>query len=335
MPYKKYSKRLIANEIRREINVYVGSMVETDKHYDLVLCSAFKNSYEPIGRSFIESLYRVGVSVEELSKAPAKNGKDFGFWISKKVNSSFFDRLCCFEFLPAEYYAERAGFREVFDYFITFLTYDTQYCFKSIATPLLGTKNVGLSKKQIVPIILQTALRCFVISNHLREFSIYVLDEDDAKMFNDCLITLLKKPYDIFISYPHSRTDEMLNISSTMEKHNIVTWTDKKRLKGGDDFDDVIANAIDRSKIFLFLWSKETEESIYCGKELEYALDLNKRIIPYRFSKSLDGNTPLGKRIGGRNWLDVDEYDYEELARNIELILHDIKERNRVGISEE
>lgn len=335
MPEKRYSKRLIANEIRREINVYVGDMTKTDQHYDLVLCSAFKNTYAPTNHSFIQSLYYSGVNVEMLSRDPDKNGKDFGFWISKKVESSFFDRLCCFEFMPARIYGEGTNFRAVFDYFITMLTYDTQYKFESIATPILGTQNVGLSQKQVVPIMLQTALQCFLNNNYLKEFSIYCLSEETASMVNNTLTTILKKPYDIFISYPHAKESEMVAISDAIEKKQLKIWTDKKHLKGGDEFDDVIANAIDQSKVFLFLWYEETEESSYCGKELEYALDLNKRIIPYRCSKKLDGSTEMGKKIGRRNWLDADKYDYEELSESIKTVLHDIKTIDREGIVEE
>lgn len=335
METKKYCKRLIANEIRREINVYVGDMTKTDQHYDLVLCSAFKNVYKPINQSFIESLYHAGVNVDELARSPEKNGKDFGFWISKKVDSSFFDRLCCFEFAKSTEYGKGNNYRAMFDFFITLLAYDTEYNFKSIATPILGTKNVGLTKKQVVPIILQTALQCFANNNSLKEFSVYCMDNDTADFVNSSLITLLKKPHDVFISYPHAKEADMLELTTILEKNKLRVWNDKKGLKGGDMFDDIIATAIDQSKIFLFLWYEETEASNYCCKELEYALDLNKKVIPYRCSKKLDGNTNLGKKIGKRNWLDSSKCNYESLVCNIVSVLRDVAITENVGVSEE
>ena len=324
VPTKRYSKRLIANEITREINVYVGDMTKTDQYYDLVLCSAFKNIYDASVPSFIKSLHDSDISVERLSQNPEKNGKDFGFWVSKKCSSSFFDRLCCFEFLPAPFYGNGTNFRAVFDFFITMLTYDNSFNFKSIATPILGTNNVGLSQKQVIPIILQTALQCFINNNNLKEFSIYCLSEETAKNVDDALTTILKKPFDLFISYPHAKEADMMAICSSMENRAIKIWTDQ-RLKGGDEFDDIIANAIDKSKVFMLIWSEETEESPYCIKELEYALDLDKRIIPLRYSKKLDGGTEIGKRIGRRNWLDSDKYTLEQLIQNVEAVLKDIK----------
>ena len=329
-----YSKRLIANGIRRKINVYVGDMTKTDQYYDLILCSAFKGIYDVEHVSLVQSLYLAGINVNELSQHPEKNGKDFGFWISEKTNAPFFDRLCCFEFMHAFFYGAGTSFREVFDYFITMLTYDKQFNFKSIASTLLGTNHIGLSKKQIIPILLQTVLQCFLTNNHLVDFSIYCKHEDEAKMINDVLKTILKKTYDVFISYPHAREKDMNDISLSMKKHELITWSDK-RLKGGDEFDDIIAKAIDDSEIFFLIWSEETEESSYCIKELEYALDLNKKIIPLRCSQKLNGGTIIGKKIGRRNWLDYDKCSFESLTQNVKSVLLEIKETNKTNIVEE
>lgn len=339
-------KKLLINRIIRRINVYVGDMTKTDKHYDLVLCSAFKNCYEPVGKSFIQSLYSYGVDVSKLAKDPKRNGKDFGFWISRskwlRENNKFFDRLCCFEFKPPKakdgknIYSRDINFRAIFDYFITMLKYDNEFHFRSIATPLLGTNNVGLSQDQIIPIMLETALQCFMNNNELEEFSIYCLEESTAKKITNKLNNILRKPYDVFISYPHTKKNEMLVINELLEKHSLLTWNDEKFLKIGDKFDDDIANAIDGSKSFFVLWYEDTEESEYCNKELEYALDLNKKVMAYRCSDKLNGKTAIGQKIGRRNWYTKSERNYEELVKSIKTVLDGLEEENNnVKIIEE
>lgn len=335
VPKLNHSVKLLVNRIVRKINVYVGDMTKTDQHYDLVLCSAFKDCYSTKNPSFIKSLYEYGVDVAKLAHDPKRNGKDFGFWISRskwlRETGRFFDRLCCFEFKPPKgdgenKYGRDINFRAIFEYFITMLKYDNEFHFKSIATPLLGTNNVGLSQEQIIPIMLETALQCFMNNNELTEFSIYCLTEETANKIKTKLDNILEKPYDVFISYPHTKKKEMLAINELLEKSSIQTWNDEKFLKIGSEFDDVIADAINGSKTFLILWYEDTEKSKYCKTELDYALDLNKTIMAYRCSEELDGSTDIGQKISGRNWYNKSERTHEDLAKSIKDVVDSLKE---------
>ena len=97
--------------------------------------------------------------------------------------------------------------------------------------------------------------------------------------------------YDVFISY--SRSDYVdsqgveipgnmvSRIKKFLEDHGYTYWFDKDGIYSGDDFVTVIADAIDQSRIFLFLSTKSSNESKWTCNEIATAKHLDKIIIPF------------------------------------------------------
>lgn len=85
----------------------------------------------------------------------------------------------------------------------------------------------------------------------------------------------------IFISY--SRRDISIAkqlVDEIKTRTSIDCWIDLKGIESADKFQDVIVNAIDRSGIVLFLISKNSMQSSFAKKEVLYAKNTGKRIIP-------------------------------------------------------
>ena len=59
-----------------------------------------------------------------------------------------------------------------------------------------------------------------------------------------------------------------------------TVWLDTEGIGGGEIFPEAIRRAIEASDAFVFVISPASVESRYCETELQYAQELNKRIVP-------------------------------------------------------
>lgn len=91
-----------------------------------------------------------------------------------------------------------------------------------------------------------------------------------------------EKKYDVFISY--SRKDfEEVNAFIDILKQCIPTldiWFDLDGIESGDEFRDKIIYAIKRSKYLFFFLSKNSDQSEWTRKELQFARGKEIKIIP-------------------------------------------------------
>lgn len=79
--------------------------------------------------------------------------------------------------------------------------------------------------------------------------------------------------YDIFISYSRKDIDLIRKVKSTIEDScNVECWMDLKAIESGSSrFTKDIINGINNCKVFLFMLSKNSQESKYALRELDYA----------------------------------------------------------------
>lgn len=86
----------------------------------------------------------------------------------------------------------------------------------------------------------------------------------------------------IFISYSRKDFDEVSKLKASLESElpGINIWFDIDGIESGDEFADKIIDAIDNSEIVLFAVSDSAIESPWTKKEVTYAANCNKRIIP-------------------------------------------------------
>lgn len=85
----------------------------------------------------------------------------------------------------------------------------------------------------------------------------------------------------IFISY--SRIDKNIVfpfIKRIENELNTTCWIDSEGIESGSQFEEVIVNAIDESKVVLFMLSDNSINSKWTRREVLYAEDEGKRIVP-------------------------------------------------------
>ena len=95
-----------------------------------------------------------------------------------------------------------------------------------------------------------------------------------------------KPTHDIFISYSRKNKDAVLLIKDEIERTlGLKCWMDLEGIESGSrEFTQDIIDAIDTSTAFLFFLSTSSQESKWALKEIDYAINGNKRVVLVRFN---------------------------------------------------
>ena len=102
--------------------------------------------------------------------------------------------------------------------------------------------------------------------------------------------------FDVFVSY--SRQDlfdengkpdpgsPVARVLSLLDSQGLTYWIDKEGIYSGQQFADVLISAIQRSRVFLFLSSRSSNQSEWTSREVFEASTEGKTIIPVRIDSS-------------------------------------------------
>lgn len=86
--------------------------------------------------------------------------------------------------------------------------------------------------------------------------------------------------YDVFISYSRKDIAIVDSIKRTIDNSGVICWMDLNNIKSGSyNFNKDITDGINNCKIFLFMLSKNSQNSEYATNEIDLAKDKRKRII--------------------------------------------------------
>lgn len=123
---------------------------------------------------------------------------------------------------------------------------------------------------------------------------------------------------DIFISYSrHDKEIVLPFVKSIEQKFGAVCWIDLEGIEYGSQFEDVIVDAIDDSKVVLFMLSDYSLKSKWTKREVLYAEDEGKRIVPI-----IVGGKGLRKwfkfHFGNIDYVDLNSQEQQEkLFKNL------------------
>ena len=116
----------------------------------------------------------------------------------------------------------------------------------------------------------------------------------------------------VFLSYRSTQVDFAYRLFNELYENNgITTWFDKDVLHEnvGNQYKDLIHSAIEKAEIFLFLYSRDTEQSDFIiNEEVGYALKLGKKFLCFPIDevdfKTM--NPTLSEYIRPREWINKD-----------------------------
>ena len=95
--------------------------------------------------------------------------------------------------------------------------------------------------------------------------------------------------YDVFISYSRKDTAIANHICKALDKQGISYFIDRQGIGGGQEFPEILAEAIVGCRIMLYLASKNSYKSKYISKEITFAFNEKPdgSILPYIVDGSL------------------------------------------------
>lgn len=115
---------------------------------------------------------------------------------------------------------------------------------------------------------------------------------------------------DVFVSYSRRDVAFVRRLVESIEDRGKQVWLDTEGIADGEVFPQAIRSAIEQSDAFVFVITPAAVESAYCDQEVDYARELNKRIVPVLRDPVPDPDLP--KEIRDRNWIrftDREEFD--------------------------
>ncbi|MBD1807125.1 TIR domain-containing protein [Microcoleus sp. FACHB-SPT15] len=117
----------------------------------------------------------------------------------------------------------------------------------------------------------------------------------------------------VFLAHAEEDSQVMDRIRKSLWRECFTVWTNKTDIQTGEAFEDAIERGIEQADNVVYLLSPDSLNSQYCQQELDYALLLNKRIIPILVRETPpEGMPPV---LRGLHYIDltdnVKEEDYQ------------------------
>src|SRR5437588_2607027 len=110
---------------------------------------------------------------------------------------------------------------------------------------------------------------------------------------------------DVFVSYSRRDSEFVRRLADSIGDRGKEVWLDTAGIADGEVFPEAIKRAIEGSDAFVFVITPSAVESTYCENEVEYARDLQKRIVPVLRDPVPDPKLPA--EIRDRNWIPFTE----------------------------
>ena len=108
----------------------------------------------------------------------------------------------------------------------------------------------------------------------------------------------------LFVSHASENYERALQIVQQIEKQGIHCWITPRNLAGGMAYDDEIALAISNSEAVIVIFSSLCNQSDYVRREVTFAGEKKKRIIPFRIEKDAMPEKRFGVRLFDLHWID-------------------------------
>jgi hypothetical protein len=115
---------------------------------------------------------------------------------------------------------------------------------------------------------------------------------------------------DVFVSY--STKDKTITdaIVAAMEQNQIRCWYAPRDIKPSEDWGKAISNAIEESKVFLIIFSGNSNRSQRVLDELNLAISREIPILPFRI-ENLEPDGAMRLHLSSRHWLDAYDSSWE------------------------
>jgi TolB protein len=117
--------------------------------------------------------------------------------------------------------------------------------------------------------------------------------------------------FDVFVSYSSKDKAIANTIVASMEQNQIRCWYAPRDIKPSEDWANAISNAIEQSKVFLLIFSGNSNQSQRVLDELSLAISHEIPILPFRI-ENLEPDGAMRLHLSSRHWLDAYAPSWED-----------------------
>ena len=109
----------------------------------------------------------------------------------------------------------------------------------------------------------------------------------------------------VFISYSRRDKEIAEHLCNILKENGIEYWIDKEGIYSSSNYKELIVDAIEVSKAVIFISSANSNASINVIREIGYAVNMNKPILPLMLD-----DAPYAKSIR-LDISDIDQIDFK------------------------
>lgn len=128
--------------------------------------------------------------------------------------------------------------------------------------------------------------------------------EPTLKNRNEKLPSRRSMKHKVFISYSRKDKEAADCLCEILKENDIAYWIDKEGIYSSFNYKELIVDAIDVSQSVIFISSVNSNASINCIREIGYAVNMNKPILPLMLD-----DAPYAKSIR-LDISDIDQIDF-------------------------
>lgn len=91
---------------------------------------------------------------------------------------------------------------------------------------------------------------------------------------------------EVFISYSRKDKIEVDILCQALDSQDIEYWIDRNDIPLGEDFPQEVKNAIENSKVMVFISSENSKQSEWVTREIKYALNHKIIVLPFKLDET-------------------------------------------------
>jgi hypothetical protein len=131
-------------------------------------------------------------------------------------------------------------------------------------------------------------------------------------------------PHNVFISYSSQDGTIADAVCAALEKHSIQCWIAPRDVLPGMLYGEALIDALNESRLFVLIFSSNSNDSVQVMREVERAVSKGVPIIPFRIDSVTPSKT-MEFFLSSPHWLDASqpplEKHLEHLYKTIRLML--------------